>query len=363
MRSLDIVHLGKFYPPEFGGIESVTEALAVDHAQDGHRIEVLCFTRTTPGTETAGNLTIRRYATLSEVSSQPMSLRYMTDGIKRARTADILHVHTPNVLAAFVALFSARKTRIVVHWHADIEGKGMLGRLIRPIQSLLLKRANAIVATSQAYTEASPPLIAHAEKISVIPIGIADIEGGSQRTAVKPDQILFVGRLVPYKGLPVLFRAMAKMTRPARLVVVGSGPERKSLEALANDLNLSDRIDFLGKADQSALLELFQVSTVFCLPSINRLEAFGVVLLEAMRAGCPAISSDIPGSGVSWVNQSGMTFDLCDHDGLAARLDQVLADPNLREKYAQMARDRYEDEFGREKMSRRFLDLYASILP
>ena len=131
--------------------------------------------------------------------------------------------------------------------------------------------------------------------------------------------------------------------------------------ALADELAIRERVDFLGKVDQDTLLELFEVSTVFCLPSINRLEAFGVVLLEAMRSGCPIITSNIPGSGISWVNETGLHFDIFDHESLAAKLDEVISDPDIRQKYAQLARKRFEEEFRRDTMSRRFLDLYRDL--
>ena len=194
---MHIVHLGKYYPPEYGGIESVTEALAVDHAHAGNTVEVVCFTREAPGIATEGNLTIRRHGVLAKISSKPLSLGYMLYGIRRARDADIVHVHMPNILAALAAILAGRKPRIVVHWHADIEEKGVLGRIVRPIETLLLKRANAIVPTSRTYCEASSSLQVFFSKVRIIPIGISDIERRRKRRNVEPRQILFVGRLVP----------------------------------------------------------------------------------------------------------------------------------------------------------------------
>lgn len=358
---MQILHLGKFYPPEFGGIESVTEALATDHARAGHAVRVLCFSRAGSGVEVDENLTVHRHRAAVEVSSQPLSFRYLFDAIRRARNADIVHVHTPNLLAALAVILAGRGPRVVVHWHADIEGKGLLGRLIRPLESLMLKRADAIVATSHEYAQASRALRAHASKLTVIPIGIADTEAPTNSPDILPDQVLFVGRLVPYKGVAVLLRALSQMKFPARLVIVGTGPQESSLKALADSLGVAEHVDFLGKVETSTLSELFRVSTVFCLPSINRLEAFGVVLLEAMRAGCPAVSSDIPGSGVSWVNRDGLQVPVGDHQALASKLDELLDDPTLRRRLSENARARFEKEFERRSMSDRFLSLYESL--
>lgn len=358
-----IVHIGKFYPPEWGGIESVTEALAEDHAASGHEVTVVCFTRKTSATE-EGNPKIVRVRAPLQRASQPLSINYLREGIRAGRQADILHVHTPNPLAAFVCRVMPRTTRVVLHWHADIYGKGLLGYLVRPLERTMLARADAVVCTTRAYASSSPALRPIINKVTSIPIGIDECSFPSGDNGLG-DYVLFVGRLVPYKGLSVLLEAMSKLPIRISMIIVGEGPLRGELEVQADTLGIRDRVHFFGPVDQATLNTLFAHARLLCLPSVNRLEAFGVTLLEAMRAEKPVITANIPGSGVPWVNQNGVTgtvVPVADPDALAAAIEQLLVSPELYRALAQGARERYCSEFTRKLMAERFLDLYKRLL-
>jgi len=362
-RAFKILHLGKFYPPEFGGIESVTQALAEDQSANCHRVTVLAFSRNESAEEKSGRLTIWRCRVLGEWFSQPLSISYLVRGFLLARDTQVIHVHAPNMIAALVAITAPSKVPVVLHWHADVVGKGWLGEIMRPLERLLVRRASVIVATSEAYSGSSRQLRGVKEKVRVIPIGISDIlyphrtEDGRRH-----NQLLFVGRLVRYKGLDVLLKALSHIKHAVTLKVVGAGPERHSLEELAVELGVQDSVSFLGKVDSHTLDHLFSTSGIFCLPSINRLEAFGVALLEAMRSGCACVSSDIDGSGVPWVNDAGGRFPAGDDRELAKVITDLLDNPALRSRYEAGGRRRYEQLFRREVMSNKFMALYQEVV-
>lgn len=358
---MKISHFAKFYPPDYGGIESVTQALAEDHAAAGHDVEVVCFSRDAEEVDRQGRLTLRRVKMQTEISSQPLAATYLKSCARAARNADVVHVHTPNVLAALATLRLPRSVQIVIHWHADIEGKGVLGHLVRPIEQAMLRRAGRVVTTSKAYAKASPALELFSDRIEVIPIGIADLEHPVDLEKDAKPYVLFVGRLVPYKGLGVLLDAIAQVSSNAEFRIVGVGPEETALKAQADRLGIIDRVAFMGRVDLDCLRALFSQAELFCLPSVNRLEAFGVVLLEAMRAGRAIIATDIPGSGVAWVNSAGVTVPANNSAALAEALDRLLADPQEVKRLGVEARTRFEREFARESMSARFLGLYEEL--
>lgn len=359
---MKIVHFAKFYPPEYGGIESVTEALAEDHAAAGHNVEVVCFTRDLPRLDQMGRLNLRRVKMLTEIASQPLAISYLGACKGAARNADVVHVHTPNMLAALAVLRLPRHVHVVIHWHADIENKGTIGRLVRPIERAMLRRADIVVATTEAYAEASSSLSAFKDRVKVIPIGIADVAKVPKFEVATPPYVLFVGRLVPYKGLSVLLDAIAIVQSNVEFRIVGIGPQLTELQAQAQRLGIADRVKFMGRVGEDQLQGLMEGAAVFCLPSINRLEAFGVVLLEAMRAGRAVISTYIPGSGVSWVNSTGVNVPVRDPRALAETIDQLLANPEESARLGKLARSRFNNEFSRKLMSDRFLCLYRHLL-
>ncbi|MFG6519369.1 glycosyltransferase [Sulfitobacter sp. 1A13496] len=359
---MKIVHFAKFYPPEYGGIESVTEALAEDHAAAGHNVEVVCFTRGASSEDEQGRLTLRRVKVQTERASQPLAASYLRICVRAARMADVVHVHTPNMLAALAVLLLPRFARIVIHWHADIEDKGVIGQMVRPIERAMLRRANVVVATTEAYAEASEVLAPFSDRVRVIPIGIADVDTKPKFETVSPPYVIFIGRLVPYKGLGVLLDAIASVQSDAEFRIIGIGPQESWLREKALRLGIEDRVMFMGRVEEHRLQNLLAGAAVFCLPSINRLEAFGVVLLEAMRAGRALVATDIPGSGVPWVNSTGINVPVGNPQALAEALDNLLAHPGEAARLGKLARARFEREFSRDVMSARFLELYEQLV-
>src|SRR5690606_16604154 len=117
-------------------------------------------------------------------------------------------------------------------------------------------------------------------------------------------RILSVGRLTYYKGHEVLIRAAAALEE-AEILTAGRGERRKTLEDLILRLGVGGRVRLFGPASEDELGELLESCHCLCLPSIERTEAFGLVLLEAMRAGRPCVVTDVPGSGMSWVVEDG----------------------------------------------------------
>ncbi len=379
VRPLKILHLGKYFHPDSGGIERVTMDIVQGTARAGCDVMVLCFGYVDRlREERCGDVGVLRAPIWKLVRSQPFGWQYFRAFLRRARDFDIVHIHVPNMLAALALVTAHVPGKAVVHWHADIVNKGWFGMLMRPLEWLMLRRADALVATSQAYADASPQLRHFKNKVHVVPIGISDAdifdndEGDtvtSQMTGIGqiPDDvpvILAVGRLVPYKGFDVLIDAARELTAGCRIVIVGGGERRAELEARIRERQVADRIVLAGQLDDDALRRLFQRAAIFCLPSVSRAEAFGVVLLEAMARGLPIVASDITGSGVPWVNLHGVTglnVPAGDASALAAALTQLLADPKRRAKMGREARHRYETEFTSALATRRFMDLYRAL--
>jgi glycosyltransferase involved in cell wall biosynthesis len=368
-----IVHFGKAYPPETGGIETVAESLSRGAVAAGHRVCVIAFTRGETGLAWQQGVEVRRFHA-SRLGSQPLSWRYLWQGIRRARDSDVVHVHFPNVLAALMSLFVGPRPLRVVHWHSDIIGKGVFGRLVRPLEQRMLRQADIVICTSPPYAAFSPPLRPWQAKVRIVPIGVRPPEplsdgGLSPRFADfigRRKLVLAVGRLVQYKGFSQLVEAAAAMPEDSAVVIVGSGLLESALRAQIEELGLAARVMLAGHVDDSELAHLFHAATLFCLPSVMRSEAFGVVLLEAMSRGVPVVTSDIEGSGVPWVNlhgESGLNTPPGDAPALAAACTAILGDATRRRQFSEGARRRYETFFTENLAVERTLAVYAERSP
>jgi glycosyltransferase involved in cell wall biosynthesis len=371
----NIVHFGKYYFPDAGGIESVTVSLAKGAAKAGHTVSVVCFGKTpSRNKEIIDGVQIIRSPVSKLLASQPLGFKYFLQCLSTARKADLVHLHAPNMLGALCALFIPSRVRLLVHWHSDVINKGVLGKILRPFESSLLRRANIIVATSQAYADGSETLALFKEKVCVIPIGVAGSKHESNNTKLPPALeshighkkiVLAVGRLVPYKGFNVLIQAAQKLVKDSVVVIVGGGPLLQELQQAIIDSSVGDRVLLAGRISDAALHAIFERATLYCLPSTSRAEAFGVVLLEAMTYGLPIVSSEIPGSGVPWVNQhgvSGLNVHVGDSKALADACNLILRSEELRNRLARGAHQRFLSEFTEDVSVARIMATYESLL-
>ena len=373
-----VLHLGKFYPPDNGGIESVTAALSRGAAAAGMTTTVLCFEEHGRGDAQDSGVAVRRIPAI-KIASQPLAMAYLRKALQWARCVDIVHVHLPNMLAALAVTRIASGPKVVLHWHSDVVGKGLLAHLTRPIEQAMLRRADKIICTSQAYADASLSLRPFAAKVAVVPIGVADVPArlgipAKLRAMLPPalvqhlvgrPMVLAVGRLVPYKGFAVLIEAATLMATDAAVVIVGSGPLEAKLRNQIARADARRRVLLAGRVEDCTLTALQGLASVFCLPSVERSEAFGVVLVEAMAHSLPLVATQIPGSGVPWVNldgESGINVLPNDAPKLARALDQLLQDFSLRQRLSQGARSRYEALFTMQRSIDETLNLYAQLL-
>ena len=370
-----IVHFGKYYSPESGGIETATMCFARGAVLAGHAVTVVCFDKNNVKNNSAiDGVHIIRAPIAKLVASQPLGLKYLFFCLKAAKGADIVHLHAPNFLAALCALLIHKKQHLLVHWHSDVVNKGLLGIIMRPLESALLRRANCIVVTSQEYAEASNVLTAYSNKITVVPIGIRDVKKSFdslqlpseiEKKVAGKKIILAVGRLVSYKGFDLIIQAANDITSSAVIVIAGCGPLQYDLQKSIDLGGLNHRVLLTGHVSDEVLHSLYSHAALYCLPSINRAEAFGVVLLEAMAHALPVVASNIPGSGVSWVNKngsSGLNVPVKDSKALAQACNDILNSNVLSIKFSRGARERFISEFTEQVVVQRMLAVYNHLL-
>lgn len=354
MSRLRVLHVGKFYPPHHGGMESHVETLCRELRADVE-VEVLVSAddrRTTH--ETVDGVPVTRIGTLANVASASINPG-MARAIRRAR-ADVVHFHHPNPTGVLSYLASGRRGPLVVTYHSDIIRQRVLGAVFNPVLHRFLRGAHAILASSPDYARSSAVLRRHADRVRIVPFGIradafasADGDEVARLRALYGSRVvLAVGRLVYYKGFDYLIRAMSRVD--GRLVILGDGPMRAELDALAKQTGVADRVTIAGGVPHVA--PYYHAADVFALPAVARSEAFGLVQLEAMAAGLPVVNTRID-SGVPFVSrdgESGITVPPADVQALAGALGHLLDAPRVRRRLGDGARARVRREFSLERM-------------
>jgi glycosyltransferase involved in cell wall biosynthesis len=372
-----VLQFGRFWNEQHGGIERHVSLLSQGLASRGVEVVNLVAASDLNGNEeTLGNYRLIRAPSFGEAYSMALSPALVWKALKMHldRPFDIVHLHFPDPLSHFTAMVLPSDVKRVITWHSDIVRQKRLLALYKPFLSRVARQADALVAATQAHFDGStqiPPDVP-TERQHVIPYGLdyTPLELNARTTALR-DQIralvagrgivFALGRHVYYKGFEVLIDAL-KYT-DAFLILGGDGPLRHQLEAQALSLGLADRVRFTGHIPEEDLAAYFHACDVFCLPSVERSEAFGLVQLEAMACGKPVVCTQL-NNGVNIVNidgQTGFAVPVRNAVELGRRLEQLLADDELREKLGNQALARTED-FSVMHMTDSHLKLYENIL-
>ena len=352
-----VLHVGKFYPPAAGGMERVLETICdVSRGVVNSRVLVANTGRRTIHEE-RGGVHVTRAGTLGSAGSVHIAPSFTAH--LRRETPDLIVLHEPNPWGLLSLSLAARRAPLVVWYHSDVvRPKLQYDLFYAPIARGVYGRASRFIVSSPELARVAGPLGPFASKVRVIPFGIRPAAWPSG-PARDEGFVLFAGRLVRYKGVDVLLKAMAGTA--IRAVIAGDGPMRREWQRDARALGLDGQVEFAGDVSDARLHALMQACAMLVLPSVTRAEAFGYVQLEAMASGRPVVSTDVPG-GVSWVNQherTGLITRAGDPDSLRAAMLRLLADPAVRAAFGRAGRQRVEETFTMEHMRDRLIALYA----
>jgi rhamnosyl/mannosyltransferase len=357
IQSMRILHLAKYYWPRSGGMERVVQTLAEGAANLGHQVEVVAVESrgwsADPGRHRS---LVTRAFSFAALGSQEIAPGYIAAAWKRA---DIIHLHHPHPLADLACLLRAGRTPVVVTQHADA-----LRSIYRPMTRLVIKRARAVVVPSRAHLALSAELRGFEAKVEVIPFGIDQTrwQNVPPPPPGAPPRAIFIGRLVAYKGVDILLRALEQVP-DLRLDIVGSGPEGPRLKTMARALAITDRVRWYGEYPDDDLPRRMADADFLVLPSVTVEEMFGLVVLEAMAAGRPVITTALP-SAVREVNVPGVTgleVPLRDIPALARALETLSRDAARRRTMGEAGRKRVAEKFTQSTMAARHIELYEKI--
>lgn len=361
-----ILHISKYYFPYHGGLEDIARSIVIE-MREKYEQRVVCFNHTHTGTirSTEDGVEVVRINAPLTISSQPISFSYLQVLRQEIRSfrPDIIHVHFPNPLVGlFLLLIPLDGIRLIIHWHSDILGKQVLYRLYRPLEQRIMQRADAILVTSPQYKEYSAPLRKFSEKIHILPNIVHEpklLFQPEDKQAVKriKDQfsekkiVFFLGRHVPYKGVDILLQSVPYLSDTCVVVIGGTGEQTAYWQQLAAPYG--DKVQFVGELHDDEKRRFLYASDVFAFPSIDRREAFGVALTEALYCGAPAVSFRIEGSGSMWVNQNGKTgivVENIDPHAFAEAINTLVQDDVLRARYSKAAHQWIKKNFLKDQL-------------
>lgn len=335
-------HIAIFLPSFLGGgVERMMVYLANNFSSKGYRVDLVVLKNHGPYkkllSERVNLIDLKKKRVLFSIFSLAAYLRQNRPDVMLAA------MNYVNVSAYFAHLFSFTKTRLVIS-ERDIASKGVkkhkLGFIFKNLIKFIYPRTYKIIAISKDVGE---DLIANfkipRDKVVVIN-NMVDINLTTQLNQTQKQQlyvqcfddskysspiIISIGRLVPYKNFSYLINAFSMLSgtnSDVKLIILGEGPERQTLEKLILDLDLQERVKLMGFQDNPR--EFMQISSVFVSSSTH--EGFGNVIIEAMAEGLPIIVTDCLGGPKEIVDYGkyGEIVPLDNEKELASRINMLL---------------------------------------
>ena len=362
---MKVLHLGKFYAPAKGGMETVLSAVCEGTSAVVANRVMVANTGWRTVEERRANVDVVRVGAVARIGAVAlcplMPLRLLREA------ADVVVIHEPNPMGLLAYYLARPRASLIVWFHSEVIRPSWKYRLFyRPLFEFAMARASAVIVATPTLAATAPQLQPWQSKCVVIPYGVDVVEPDDnvrRRAAEIRRQyampiVLFVGRLVPYKGIDVLLEAMRGSGVVALLV--GDGPLRSALERRARDLGVDIQVHFLGAVESRELEALYTAADLLVLPSVTRQEAFGVVQIEAMGRGKPVVSTRL-GTGVEWVNQHGETGLIVppgDAGALRDAIRRFASDAVYRDALGAAAALRARSVFSTKQMVAAALDLF-----
>jgi len=275
---------------------------------------------------------------------------------------DLLHVHVYDAGGPAVLIGRLNRIPVVVTEHFSSFSRRLLGRLDVWKAWVAFRWADRVLPVSRALQHAIEDYGIHGDFLVIPNVADTALFSPSSRPRPDPDRkrLLFVGQLVPVKGVPYLLHALSRLARKRddwHLDIVGEGGERKEYERLAADLKLGDKVAFHGRKSKAEVADLMRRADLFVLSSLC--ETFSTPVAEALAAGTPVLASRCGGPEEFVVDDVGLLVPPGDADSLCGGLDYLLDRLHL---YSHVRIARYAAErFSPERVGATLHAVYRSV--
>jgi glycosyltransferase involved in cell wall biosynthesis len=383
---MKIVMLVPYFYPHTGGTEKYVKDLSIAHVNAGHEVTIISTNlpaeKNAPATEDMSGVKVIRLPARNLFSYLPCTKKPLD--LKMLEDYDLIHVHVPS-FGFLRAVVGRVKQPVVVTYHCDITvsekyyGIKVPGFFIKGLEKssnimarMLLKKADIVYNTTKTYADTSP-VLKRLKGVRHIPIGIfhdhidkMQKELGLTAKDKNPKQILWLGRMAGNKGCDYMVKAMPAILEKfpdTKLVICGDGEEKAHINALIDKFGIRKSIEMYGMITFDKLVRIFYTSLVYVFPSINRLEAFGIVQLESFANYTPVICTDIPGpNAVMDVGTTGVIVPKQDPPAIANAVIDMLGNPQKAIEMGIAGRKLVETKYNWGKIEQQVMELYQEGL-
>ncbi len=367
MRPLRIAHLTATFPPYPGGAGNTAYRFAKGQAERGHQVEV--FTAPAAGeAPDPGAVVVHRIEPTLAIGNAPLLPR-----LARLEGFDLVHLHYPFIFGSELTLLARlrkrrRRAALIVHYKNRLMGAGTRGALFEAyehsVAPALIRAADRVLVLSADHARSvgylRRALERNPERLIEMPNGVdteafspgPDRSGIRERLGIAPDAVVaaFVAtldRAHHFKRLDVAIEALARTrSRELQLLVAGDGELLEGYRAMARDAGLGERVHFLGHVPHAELPEVLRAADLLALTT-EPPESFGIVLIEALACGPPAVATDYPGvRAVIDEGETGFLVPAGDSGAAAEALDRLVElGPDGRERMGAEGRRRCEQRW------------------
>lgn len=372
MKKIRVLQVNKLYAPETGGVEKVVQDISegMKKYSDINNRVLVCMKQGKSIVEKYNGVKVFRAGSIGTYLSMPVSFDFFNYFKKLGGESDVIHFHMPFPLADVANALINYDGKVVIWWHSDIVRQKAIMPFYKPFMKKLLDRADCIIAATCGHINSSLYLPPYKDKCRIVPFGIdeEDFKTGESKEKIlnnydqRNKKVLFVGRLVYYKGISVLIDAFFKV-KNAELFIVGEGSLEKELVDRVKTAGAENKIHFMGFLDDSKLKAALRDCDMFVLPSVANSEAFGLVQLEAMIYGKPVINTKLP-TGVPYVSidsETGFTVEPGNVEAMAAAVQRLVDNDELRKNMGESAYSRVKEEFDKKLMIERVYNIYCEL--
>ena len=367
--------------PTYGGSGVVATELGIELAARGHQVHFITSSPPFRLTGREANIHFHQvelfHYPLFEHPPYDLALATRMAEVAEFYSLDLLHVHyaIPHSVSAYLAKQMLRTRGIHLPFITTLHGTDItlvgLDRSYLPITRFGIDESDGVTAISSYLRDRTHEAFKMTKQIEVIRnfvncdvyVSKPELIAEMRPKYASPDEKLLVhlSNFRPVKRIADVVQTFAQVADaiPARLLLIGDGPDRSTAEYLARKLKVADRIHFLGKQDN--VNELLPLADLMLMPS--EMESFGLAALEAMACRVPAIATRVGGvPELIEDNVNGLLFDIGDTDGMAKAAIDLLQDPTRLEFMRRAARQTAQDHFCATTIIARYESYYRHIL-